>query len=349
MTTLVVMGSGCADESPTARIRGVVCDLNPELLISSLPPEAIPALTEPSMVASDSPEAEYLLESDRVLGVMMDGRARAYPHRILWHHEIVNDRVGDDWIAITFCPLTGSGLVFDPHLDERRLELGVSGLLFANNLVMYDRFSDEVYGPQLRVTGSCGNFRGKSLKQLPVQEMSWARWKGLHPDTKVVSSEQAFARNYRVYPYGSYNELTDNSLLQPMSVDRSRAIKERVLAIREVDGGRGYPFGELAELGDVVAVNEVVGGIPTVIFYEARDGQTALALDARVDGQTLTFEGAPDGWWTDRETGSTWAIDGSAIDGPLSGTRLETRSDAYTLFWFAWRHFEPKGRMFSTP
>lgn len=51
----------------------------------------------------------------------------------------------------------------------------------------------------------------------------------------------------------------------------------------------------------------------------------------------------------DRETGSTWAIDGTATDGPLTGQRLRIRSDAYTLFWFAWRHFQPNGRVFSDP
>ena len=93
----------------------------------------------------------------------------------------------------------------------------------------------------------------------------------------------------------------------------------------------------------------MVGGIPTAVFFDASGGQTALAFDARVNGQTLTFDAAPAGFWTDRETGSTWAIDGSATAGPLAGARLQTRADAYTLFWFAWRHFQPDGRMFSAP
>jgi hypothetical protein len=65
----------------------------------------------------------------------------------------VNDRIGDTWISATVCPLTGSGLVFDPFVDGNILELGVSGLLFANNLVMFDRISGAVYGPQLSVEG----------------------------------------------------------------------------------------------------------------------------------------------------------------------------------------------------
>ncbi len=86
--------------------------------------------------------------------------------------------------------------------------------------------------------------------------------------------------------------------------------------------------------------------LSTAIFYESRDGQAALAFDARVAGQTLTFDGDPAGFWTDRETGSTWSFDGTATAGPLAGEALLPRADAYTLFWFAWRHFQPNGSLF---
>ena len=68
-----------------------------------------------------------------------------------------------------------------------------------------------------------------------------------------------------------------------------------------------------------------------------------------IGGQTLTFETGPEGFWTDLETGSTWTFDGTAVDGPLAGERLLTRADAYTLFWFAWTHFQPNGDVFTAP
>ena len=82
-----------------------------------------------------------------------------------------------------------------------------------------------------------------------------------------MGGSTGFARNYRVYPYGSYDEFASNELLFSISVDRSRQIKERVLAIRIGEGGgRGYPFGELEKSGATSVVNEMVGGIPTAIF-----------------------------------------------------------------------------------
>ena len=142
-------GSPTGDEDPVS-VDGP-CSVDPDLLVSSVPPDAIPALTLPSMVSPDDPGAEYLDDDSRVLGIVMNGEARAYPHNILWWHEVVNDRIGPEWISVTFCPLTGSGLAFDPHVGTTRLELAVSGLLFANNLVLFDRISGGVYGPQLSV------------------------------------------------------------------------------------------------------------------------------------------------------------------------------------------------------
>ena len=127
---------------------------------------------------------------------------------------------------------------------------------------------------------------------------------------------------------------------------RTRKFYEDVAIRIGLEGGRGYPFGELAEVGEVVAINETVDGAPTVVFYEARDGQAALAFDARVRGQALTFDPDPGGFWTDRETGSTWTFDGVAVAGTHSGERLLRLTDAYTLFWFAWRQFQPDGTTF---
>ena len=173
----VIMVGGCGDGPLVGTDGDPLCSLDQDLLVAIVAPNAIPALALPDMVSANAPEAQYLFDFDRVLGVVVNGEARAYPHNILWHHEIVNDRIGDTWISATFCPLTGSGIVFDPFVNGLRLDLGVSGLLFANNLVMFDRRSGQVFGPQLSGEGKCTSFRGESIALRPLQEMSWGGWK----------------------------------------------------------------------------------------------------------------------------------------------------------------------------
>jgi hypothetical protein len=348
MVGVAACGDGTLGPIGSSNIDASICDLDERLLVSSLLPNAIPALTEPPMVAADAPTTSYLAETDRVLGVVINGEARAYPHNVLWHHEIINDRIDGQWISVSFCPLTGSGVAFDPNFDGRVLDLGVSGLLFANNLIIYERESGEIYGPQLEVEGRCEGFQGHSLDLMPVQEMAWSTWKNLYPDTKVVSSETGIPRNYNFYPYDTYDQLDSDELLFPMTVDRTRPLKERVLSIRSGAAGRGYPYGELrdASSGSRTALNEVVAGLPTVILYTEGSGQVALAYESTVNGQILTFENDRGGTWTDVETGSLWNIGGVATSGPLEGSRLTPRADAYTLFWFAWRHFQPGAELY---
>jgi len=122
------------------------------------PRDGIPALTNPPF--TDASSASYLAEEDLVLGVVIGGEARAYPHNIGWWHEIVNDRVNGFPISVTFCPLTSTGLVFEALDDNgEQFELGVSGLLFNNNLIMYDRRDNNTLYPQIAYKGVEGSRR----------------------------------------------------------------------------------------------------------------------------------------------------------------------------------------------
>ena len=339
---------GCGDDGtgfePSSESTAL-CALAESLTATAGFPDGIPALTEPALVSADA--AGHMLDEDRVLGVVVDGEARAYPHNILWSHEIVNDRFGDRWVTVSFCPLTGSGLAIDATVQGRRVDFGVSGLLFANNLVLYDRESEGLFGPQLSVDARCDAFAGATPELLPVQEMSWIRWKELHPHTRVVSDATGYDRNYRRYPYGEYDQIGNDDLLFPMETDRTRPMKERVLGVRVgPTGGVAFPFGELERMGPRAALNRQIASADVTVFYEMAGGGTAVAYNARLEGSRLTFETTDTGW-RDTETGTTWDLSGRAVEGPLAPARLEPMAEAYVAFWFAWRHFQPDAEVWS--
>ena len=202
--------------------------------------DGIPALTDPPLVEPQANGAAYLEDHDRVIGIEVEGDFIAIPLNIGWHHEIVNLNLGDIQLGITHCPLTGSSLAFDRH-GVGGAELGVSGLLFKNNLIMYDRRSPESLWPQMLRSARCGASQGTTLASYPVYEMTWAAWRELYPETRVVSSATGFARNYRSYPYGSYANLSNSQLLFPLQdpMDLRRLPKERVLGIPAGDDGGG--------------------------------------------------------------------------------------------------------------
>ncbi len=301
--------------------------------------DGIPALTDPEFVSAS--EVNFLNGTNRVIGLVVDGQAVAVPHNILWWHEIVNFNFASLGMAVTYCPLTGSSMAFD-RASIGGGEFGVSGLLFQNNLTMYDRTDDESLWPQMNREAGCGPRTGARLTMLPVMEMTWDGWKALHPDTRVVSDNTGFLRNYTPtgYPYGNYEAPSNGSLLFPMQIDGRRDPKERVLGVPAGDGGMAFPFFDLDAGGPYRAVQRVVGERDVVVFWD-REKQGAVAFLSRAAGQDLTFEGRDDGLF-DIETESRWRLDGLAVEGVLTGERLEPVADAYVAFWFAWALFQPQ-------
>jgi hypothetical protein len=289
---------------------------------------------------------DYLLPSDRVIGIEVDGQYIAIPHNILWHHEIVNfDSLGVP-LAVTYCPLTGSSMVFN-RSGVGGDTFGVSGLLFQNNLIMFNRSEEgvtESLFPQMMRQGRCGPLDGQALTMYPAVEMQWASWRSLHSDTRVVSGDiPGSDRDYQLYPYGNY-ETRDGTFFPQSGIDTRRPPKERVLGIPGVgDAAIAFPFAAMAELGTAAVIHETVGGEPVVVFWNGR-AQSAIAFQPAIDGRVLTFEASPTGY-VDNETGSSWTLDGRAFSGEFAGRNLEMFPESFVSFWFAWEAFHLATRL----
>lgn len=299
--------------------------------------DGIPALGRPKTVSV--PEADLFLTPDAlVLGVSLNGESRAYPHGILWWHEVVNDELGGERITVSYCPLTGSGMVYGPVEDGRTLVFGVSGLLFENNLVLYDRPRESLWS-QMRAQAICGPRAGSRPTLLPVVQSTWRAWKRLHPETTVVGLDTGYRRNYDIYPYGTYDQVSDEKLLYPVSfLDPRLRKKELVLGLEHEAVSRAYPY---LRLGERAVINDDVGGRPVLVVYD-REAQMAVAFDRRVGDRLLSFEATNTRGFPfllrDRETGSAWDLTGLAVRGVLAGTRIEPVA-TYSAMWFAWATF----------
>jgi hypothetical protein len=323
------------------------CDLPSRHLYSGgPPPDGIPALNDPRVLSAEGPSYR---DDDRVLGVERNGAFRAYPLLVLWWHEVVNDTLGGDAVLVTYCPLTGSGLAYDPRIGDARQQFGVSGLLFENNLIMFDRATRSLW-PQLLLSARCGPQRNTPLRQLPLVETTWGAWRTTHPTTTVVSTNTGHQRPYGEYPYdGDYDTPTNPDLLFPSSpYSDARPPKELVLGVREDTTAVAYPFGYLDSLGvELLAINDTVSGRAVLVTYQ-RAPRTGVAFDRVVDGDTLEFavSAANPALLEDRTTRSLWSPWGEAVAGPLAGAKLRPLEDAYPMFWFAWFIFHPDTRIY---
>ena len=191
------------------------------------PKDGIPALSKPRLIAAKA--ATYLAAGDRVIGVAIEGEARAYPIRILNYHEIVNDVLSGKPIAVTYCPLCDSAAVFDRETPRGLREFGVSGLLYNSNVLMYDRDEKaESLWSQLQTEAVAGVQVHNRLKLLPLELTTWSDWQSRHPAATVLSPETGHQRDYSRSPYDSY--FSTPQLMFPVEPSSNRLpTKEKVL------------------------------------------------------------------------------------------------------------------------
>jgi uncharacterized protein DUF3179 len=177
-----------------------------EILWGGVPKDGIRSIDDPVFFPAQG--WDDVTETEPVIGLMIDNDARAYPLSVLTRHEIVNDTVGGVPVAITYCPLCNSAVVFDRRVEGRVLEFGVSGNLRNSDMVMYDR-QTESWWQQFLGEGIVGEMTGIKLKTIPARLESFVNFKARAPEGKVLDSRGYGTNPYRHYdtrnvPYGFF-------------------------------------------------------------------------------------------------------------------------------------------------
>jgi hypothetical protein len=299
------------------------------------PKDGIPSIDNPKFAGVQG--SQFVSDSDVVIGLEINGDARAYPLFILVWHEIVNDRVGDVPVAVTYCPLCYTNQVFERIINGNEVEFGTSGKLYNSNLLMYDRWT-ESYWSQALGTAVTGELTGMQLKTIPFDVITWGDWKKLHPDTLVLTTDTGHLRSYATDPYGDY--YTDPRIIFPVehSDDRTHP-KEIILGFNEDGIYKAYKQNDV-EIKKII--NDDIG--ETSLMLVSLFSQNSRAFDRTLNGDILEFEFVDDKIM-DTKTKSEWNYDGVAISGPLEGNKL-TRMSIEPGFWFEWVAFHPDTDLF---
>ncbi|MEZ5314040.1 MAG: DUF3179 domain-containing (seleno)protein [Thermoanaerobaculia bacterium] len=294
---------------------------------------------QPHQLRFASREAATLDPHSLVIGITLEREgaapeSRAYPVRFLGHHHQVRDVVAGQPVMATYCTVCRTGRIFRPLVDGKPTDFRLVGMDRWNAM-----FEDAGTGSWWRqATGEAivGPLAGKRLEEIPSRQMSWAAWSALHPDTTVMEPDPAFAEEYD--GLADFDEGSRRGGLtgrDPGSWEE----KSWVVGVLVGDQARALDWNEL-ETARVIS--DLVGETPILVTLEA-DGATFHAFDARLAGRAgplvLETTDAP-GRLRDPDTGTTWSSDGTALDGPESGTRLAPLR-AYQEFWHSWRTFHP--------
>jgi hypothetical protein len=241
------------------------------------PKDGIPALTNPRFVPRE--RAAFLRDTDRVLGIVQGTEARAYPIRILNWHEVVNDKINGKPVLISYCPLCGTGMAFDPVIGGKTYTFGVSGLLYNSDVLMYDHPTESLWS-QIKQEAVTGDLTGKRLRLIPLTHTTWGKWKREHPGTVVLSPDTGYERDYGRDPYAGYASSPRVMFSVQPSSDRYSP-KEWVIGIVINEEAKAYAFSELSRQPAVFT--DKVGGARIHVHYD-EESKTASVTD---EGGTL--------------------------------------------------------------
>lgn len=284
--------------------------------------DGIPSIDDP--ILENAADISLLDPGDPVFGLVRDGVPRAYPQKVLVRHEICNDTVAGDTVAITYCPLTGTAMGF----ERGETTFGVSGRLVHSNLIMYDR-ELELWWPQVLASSIpspwSDSTEAASLREVRLIWTTWERWQKQYPETKVLTGgENAFSAPGD--PYGSYNPKEgyyeeERQIGPRLETDDQFHPKRVVLGTRTADGAAAFLKESLREQGTMTGE---LDGNPIVAVYDPALDTGYLyhnpeETDVSVDGCQAQVGGA--------------SYDPNA----LSLKRLY----AFDAMWFAWSGFYP--------
>lgn len=296
--------------------------------------DGIPALVNPELVAPDHDDANYLKDDELVFGIAINGDVRAYPLRVLDWHEMFNDVVGGVPVALAYCTLCGSGILFETTVEGRDapFEFGSSGFLYRSNKLMFDRETNSLWN---QFTGEpvVGELVGSDieLKVRPVAITTWEKWRTRNPETRVLSLNTGHQRDYRPgKPYAAYFNSPD--LMFPALVNDTRlAAKDYVFALRMEDVEKAWSV-ELFE--DKPVLNDTIGDRKIVLIGDP-ESRTVRAYNS--DG--IEFAAHADAPETLVSGDDTWKITEDALIGP--DDRQLTRLPGHIAYWFAWQNYRP--------
>ena len=177
-----------------------------EILNGGPPKDGIPSIDNPQF---DTTQTTPFKRQETVIGVVVNGEAKAYPFGIMNWHEIVNDTIGGKNLTVSYCPLCDTIVVF----ERNNSSYGVSGKLYQSCLVMYDRADDTLYS-QPWALGIVGKAVNQNLVRIPSVKTTLGNWLEQYPNSQILATDTGYDRNYQRYPYGTY--YTDRQIIFPV-------------------------------------------------------------------------------------------------------------------------------------
>jgi hypothetical protein len=300
--------------------------------------DQILAIDEPRFASVS--EIDFMKPDDLVLLLNINGQIKAYPHKVLNYVEIVNDVVGEEPVAVTFCPLTGSGLAWSRTINGHTTTFGVSGLIYKNNLIAYDRRTESRWS-QMLVRSIQGPLRDEQPTPIyPLVQLRWTDMKQAYPEVPVLAGRQSARNNYDSYPYGRDFPDDDQAILFPIDHEDDRLDRKTLVHGLFYNSATSLVF-PIPSLPESLTVTPYSHQGEEIVIAGSSKMELVVSFYRQLpDGTMLQFTstGQPFPAIMEDQEGNVWNLFGTAIQGPREGSHLE-RPPSYNVYWYAWVDF----------
>jgi hypothetical protein len=277
-------------------------------------------------------EKDTAREDRLVLGVVINGEAKAYPLEIIGYHHQVRDSIGNTPVMITYCTVCRTGRAFSPFVKGHIESFRLVGMDHFN--AMFEDMTTKSWWQQATGVAVAGPLKGEALKEIPTRQVALDVWLREYPQSGIMEPDTFFKKQYN--HLAGYDKGTINNSLEKRD-SLSWKPKSWIVGVVHDQASKAYDWNMLTEKR---VIQDSIEGIPIVVALE-NDTVSFHVFSRLVDSTVLDLQRMQgDTLLSDRNTGSSWNMDGLCIKGSMKDKRLAA-VQAYNEFWHSWQTFHP--------
>jgi hypothetical protein len=277
--------------------------------------------------------ADNKVDSSRlIIGIVINGQAKAYPIEIIGYHHQVQDTVGGQPIMVTYCSVCRTGRIFSPFVNGKFQHFRLVGMDHFN--AMFEDEDTKSWWRQATGEAITGPLKGTKLEELLSVQMRLGAWAREYPNTLILQPDPVFAKQYKGLE--GFDAGTIKSGLEKRD-SASWQFKSWVAGVVVNDHAKAYDWNALLQQK---VINDTIANTPVVLVLE-NDNVSFHVWNRQVNDKLLQFSvDAATQTMKDAATNTAWDMKGECIEGLLKGSRL-TPVPAYQEFWHSWYSFHP--------
>ena len=276
--------------------------------------------------------------SKLVIGVVIDGQAKAYPIQLIGYHHQVIDTVGNIPVMVTYCTVCRSARVLSPMVNGKQESFRLVGMDHYN--AVFEDATTKSWWQQATGISVAGPLKGQALREFPSSQMALDAWLRQHPNSLVMKPDTLFMDHY--FKLENYDKGTMHSDLVRRDIAPWHH-NSWIVGVADTYSSKAYDWNDLLHRR---IIQDSVDETPILLTIE-NDSASFHVYDRRIDDIPLSFGISGDKQLlVDENTRSGWTMDGLCIDGPLKGKRL-LPVQSYNEFWHSWQTFHKNPKTYA--